>query len=71
MLAWLSLLAYKNKDVPVGGAKVSLEDIAVQHWKEFGRNFFSRYDYEAVESDKADAMVAHLREVQVCGQQRS
>lgn len=65
VLAWLSLLAYKNKDVPVGGTKVSIEDIAVSHWKEFGRNFFSRYDYEGVESDKADAMVAHLREVQV------
>lgn len=64
VLAWLSLLAYKNKDVPVGGAKVSVEDIAVTHWKEYGRNFFSRYDYEGVESDKADAMVAHVRQVQ-------
>jgi len=28
-----------------------------------GRNFFSRYDYEGVESEKADAMMNHVREV--------
>ena len=37
MLAWLSILAYKNK----GSDKlVTVEDIAMQHWKKFGRNFF-------------------------------
>ena len=37
MLAWLSILAYKNK----GSEKlVTVEDIAMQHWKKFGRNFF-------------------------------
>ena len=37
MLAWLSILAYKNK----GSEKlVTVEDIAMEHWKKFGRNFF-------------------------------
>lgn len=37
VLAWLSILAYKNK----GSDKlVTVEDIAMQHWKKFGRNFF-------------------------------
>lgn len=37
MLAWLSILAYKNK----GSDKlVTVEDIAMEHWKKFGRNFF-------------------------------
>ena len=40
MLAWLSILACKNKDVPVGGAKVSVEDIAKEFWTTYGRNFF-------------------------------
>lgn len=40
VLAWLSILAYRNKDVPVGGKKVSVEDIAMEHWAKFGRNFF-------------------------------
>jgi phosphoglucomutase len=53
VLAWLSILAYKNKDVPVGGSLVSVEDVAMEHWGKFGRNVFSRYDYEAVDTDKA------------------
>lgn len=53
VLAWLSVLAYKNKDVPAGGKLVTVEDIAMEHWGKFGRNVFSRYDYEGVESDKA------------------
>lgn len=63
VLCWLSLLADKNKDVPVGGKMVSVEDIAAEFWTTYGRNFFSRYDYEAVESEKADAMMNHVREV--------
>jgi len=64
VLAWLSILAYKNKDVPAGGKLVTVEDVAMDHWKTFGRNFFSRYDYEGCESDKAEAMMDHIREVQ-------
>jgi phosphoglucomutase len=40
VLCWLSLLAYKNKDVPVGGQLVSVEDIAAEFWGTYGRNFF-------------------------------
>lgn len=47
VLAWLSILAFRNKDVAVGGKLVTVEDIAKEHWAEYGRNFFSRYDYEA------------------------
>ena len=36
-----------NKDVPVGGKKVTVEQITREHWAKYGRNFFSRYDYEA------------------------
>jgi phosphoglucomutase len=53
VLAWLSVLAFKNKDVPEGGKLVTVEDVAMEHWAKFGRNVFSRYDYEGVESDKA------------------
>ena len=40
VLAWLSILAYRNKDVPIAGKKVTIEDIAMEHWAKFGRNFF-------------------------------
>ncbi|KAK9811703.1 hypothetical protein WJX72_008702 [[Myrmecia] bisecta] len=63
VLAWLSILAYKNREVPEGGKLVTVRDVAFEHWKKFGRNFFSRYDYEGVESEKADKMVEHLRGV--------
>jgi phosphoglucomutase len=42
---------------------VSVRDVVMEHWARFGRNFYSRYDYEGVESEAAEAMVAHLRGV--------
>jgi len=63
VLSWLSILAKKNKDVPVGGKLVSVEDIAKEHWKKYGRNYFSRYDYEECSSADAEKMMEHLRGV--------
>ncbi|KXZ45851.1 hypothetical protein GPECTOR_50g645 [Gonium pectorale] len=63
VLSWLSILAYKNKDVPEGGKLVTVADVATEHWKKYGRNFFSRYDYEECASADADKMVAHVRSV--------
>lgn len=46
VLAWLSILAHKNK----GSDKlVTVEDIAMEHWEKFGRNFF-RYDPSGMQS---------------------
>ena len=58
VLAWLSILAKKNE-----GATdlVTVKDIAVQHWNEYGRNYFCRYDYEGCDSDSANKMMEHLR----------
>ena len=36
VLAWLAILAHKNKDVPEGGAFVSVKDIVMDHWKQVG-----------------------------------
>lgn len=46
MLAWLSILAYQNKDKSPGEKLVSVSDVVKEHWATYGRNFFSRYDYE-------------------------
>ena len=31
-----------------------LEDVANAHWKEYGRNYYARYDYEGVDKAKAE-----------------
>ena len=46
VLAWLSIVAYRNKDRKPGQKLVSVADIVTEHWATYGRNFFSRYDYE-------------------------
>ncbi|KAK9813312.1 hypothetical protein WJX72_012352 [[Myrmecia] bisecta] len=38
----------------------SVEDIVRDHWAKYGRNYYTRYDYENVESDKADAVMKLL-----------
>ena len=44
VLAWLSILAHHNKDTPVGQL-VGVGDIVRLHWNEYGRNYYSRYEY--------------------------
>ena len=41
--------------------KESVRDIMASHWQEYGRNYYSRHDYEAVDSAKADALMSNLR----------
>eukprot|EP00919_Chromeraceae_sp_WS-2016_P025207 GHVR01059628.1.p1 GENE.GHVR01059628.1~~GHVR01059628.1.p1 ORF type:complete len:484 (-),score=111.38 GHVR01059628.1:87-1538(-) len=57
VMAWLSILAYKNKD---STSFVSVKDIVVDHWKKFGRNYYTRYDYEEVEVDAANTLISRL-----------
>uniref|UniRef100_A0A1D1ZM42 phosphoglucomutase (alpha-D-glucose-1,6-bisphosphate-dependent) n=1 Tax=Anthurium amnicola TaxID=1678845 RepID=A0A1D1ZM42_9ARAE len=63
VLAWLSILAHRNKDKNVGEKLVSVSDVVKEHWATYGRNFFSRYDYEECESEGANQMIHHLREI--------
>ena len=52
ILLWLNILAVR---------KQSVAEILAEHWAKFGRNYYSRHDFEAIASDKADAMMAALR----------
>ncbi|MBC7685196.1 MAG: alpha-D-glucose phosphate-specific phosphoglucomutase [Bdellovibrionales bacterium] len=54
ILFWLNLLA--TTGMPV-------EDIVREHWARFGRNYYSRHDYEAVDNAAADGLMARLREL--------
>lgn len=52
VLYWLNILAARNE---------SVEQIVRTHWQKYGRNVYSRHDYEGVESAKAEAMFTALR----------
>ena len=52
VLFWLNILAVTGK---------SVESLVRAHWAHFGRNYYSRHDYEAIESAKADVLMAALR----------
>jgi phosphoglucomutase len=52
VLFWLNMLAATGKPV---------EQLVAEHWARFGRNYYSRHDYEAVDATAADAMMAALR----------
>ncbi|KAF3835369.1 hypothetical protein F7725_027927 [Dissostichus mawsoni] len=43
-----------------GTGNRAVEDIMKDHWQKFGRNFFTRYDYEEVDSDAANKMITGL-----------
>jgi len=52
VLFWLNLQAASGKTV---------NRLVDEHWARFGRNYYSRHDYEAVDARAADAMMADLR----------
>ena len=52
VLLWLNVLAAR---------KQSVAEVMNGHWREYGRNYYSRHDYEAVETDRANALMDALR----------
>ena len=52
VLFWLNILAVRQQ---------SVEQIVQEHWKTYGRNYYSRHDYEGVETDKANTLMENLR----------
>jgi phosphoglucomutase len=64
VLAWLSILAHKNKANLDGGKLVSVEEIVRQHWTTYGRHYYTRYDYENVDAGAAKELMAYLVKLQ-------
>jgi len=64
VLAWLQILAAKSE---AAGKLVTVEDVAKEHWKEFGRNYYARYDYEGVDKPKAEEMMKKMSEMSIGG----
>ena len=52
VLLWLNILASR---------KLSVNEIVTQHWRTYGRNYYTRHDYEEVDAAAAGALVDDLR----------
>jgi len=53
VLCWLNIIAAK---------KQSVETIVKAHWAEYGRNVYSRHDYEAIPTADANSVITHIRD---------
>ena len=54
VLFWLNLIAVKQK---------SVEEITRSHWEKFGRHYYTRHDYEAIDSQIAEELIENLRRI--------
>lgn len=52
VLLWLNILAVRQQ---------SVDEIVRDHWAVYGRNYYTRHDYEEVDADKANGLMDDLR----------
>ena len=52
VLFWLNLLAVRKK---------SVKEIVEEHWRRFGRNYYTRYDYEGIDTEDANDLMTYLQ----------
>ncbi len=52
VLFWMNIIAERHQ---------SVEDIVTEHWKEYGRNVYSRHDYDAIDATVANNIIDDLR----------
>lgn len=53
VLLWLNILAVR---------RIGVDQLAREHWARFGRNYYARHDYEALPTERADALMAELNQ---------
>lgn len=53
VLFWLNLLAIKRQ---------SVQQIVHDHWQRFGRNYYTRHDYEGIDAPAAAGLMQHLQQ---------
>ncbi len=54
VLLWLNILARRRESVAA---------IMESHWRAFGRNYYARHDYEGIDTDAANGVMDHLRDL--------
>ncbi len=58
VLFWLNLIAEKSSQ----DSNTSVKKIVEEHWRQFGRDYFTRHDYESIDSSNAQNMFSELKE---------
>jgi phosphoglucomutase len=53
VLLWLNILAVRRQ---------SVAEIVREHWRDYGRNYYSRHDYEGVDASAAEALMNDMRD---------
>jgi phosphoglucomutase len=53
VLLWLNILAKRRQSVAA---------IVREHWSHYGRNYYSRHDYEGLDTTAAEGLMEHLRQ---------
>lgn len=52
VLFWLNLIAVKQQ---------SVEQITRAHWLQYGRHYYTRHDYEGIDTEQANQLIENLR----------
>ena len=52
VLLWLNILAKK---------RVAVKELLQDHWAQFGQNYYTRHDFEEIETEKANAVMSHIQ----------
>jgi phosphoglucomutase len=53
VLFWLAILAHRNE---------SVEQVVRSHWRRYGRNYYTRHDYEEIPADAARSVMGRVQE---------
>jgi len=60
VVAWLNIIAGVGQQT---GTTPSIKSIQKDFWTTYGRTFFTRYDYEGCETEGANKVTAHMKEL--------
>jgi len=60
VVAWLNILAGVGQQA---GTTPSIASVQKDFWKTYGRTFFTRYDYEGCETEGANKVTSHMKEL--------
>lgn len=60
IVAWLNIIAGVGQQ---SGTTPSIKSIQLDFWNTYGRTFFTRYDYEGCETEGANKVIAHVKEL--------